>query len=119
MKFYKPNQLNLTKSINTLENDESISYICNALGFPDSIGKLKGNQVYNPELSRSCKLHHHCPFMATVLIIQNGKAGQEGSKSEDLPEHIFIHSFRGLKLECETRPSLFPFQTFHFCMLWC
>jgi len=37
--------LNLISYATSLENTKSITYICGALGFPENIGRLKGNQV--------------------------------------------------------------------------
>jgi vitamin B12 transporter len=58
--------------------------------------------------------------MATVPIFSGGREDRtKGSKPEDLPIARIIHSFRGLKLECECLfYSVFPFVVFHFCMLW-
>jgi hypothetical protein len=53
----------------------------------------------NPGLSRSCKLRNRSSFIATVPLTSGWEGRAEGSKSEDLPKHRTIHSFRGMRLE--------------------
>lgn len=67
---------------------------------PDGIG-IKREYGENPELSRSCKLQNQDPFFSHCPD-SGWEDRATGSKSEDLPMHLFIHSFRGLKLEWTT-----------------
>src|SRR6185503_1007997 len=55
------------------------------------------------------------PFLATVCFIATGRPGKRGVSQKTCLSINIIHSFRGLKLECETR-CLFPFFSFLYAV---